>query len=253
MSIAKRAEIVVATDLSSLVENAARRILTRVATAGPRIAICLTGGSTPKPLYRRLAEEPYRSGLPWDRIQWFWGDDRFVPQHDERSNAGMARAAFLDHLPIPALNVHAIQTDVSSPHEAPRRYEEELRRFYGGTQLDPNRPLFDLVLTGLGSDGHIASLFPGDPSLSETRHWAIAVHKAGLEPVVPRITLTFPALTSTRELMFLVGGPDKRDAVDRVLSGQNLPATHAQSQGRVVWMLDRSAAPERYPTSRIEP
>lgn len=253
MSAGTCPDIVVATDLPSLVENAARRLVARVAEAGPRPAICLTGGSTPKPLYRRLTEEPYRSNIPWDRLHWFWGDDRFVPLDDERSNAGMARASFLNHLPIPLPNIHAIQTDVSGPHEAARQYEEELKRFYGKDQLDPDRPLFDLVLAGLGSDGHTASLFPGDASLSETQRWAVGVEKAGLAPFVPRITLTFPALASTRELMFLVSGPDKREVVDRVLSGQDLPASRAQSQGSLVWMLDRNAAPDCYAISPIEP
>jgi 6-phosphogluconolactonase len=252
MSTRKQPEIFVAADVASLVENAARRVLAHVTAAGPRIAICLTGGSTPKPLYRRLIEEPYRSSIPWDRIHWFWGDDRLVPHNDERSNAGMARAAFLDHMPVPPANIHYIPTNFSSPHEAALRYEDDLKQFYGRDQLDPDCPLFDLVLTGLGSDGHTASLFPGSASLSETRRWAVGTDEAGLAPFVSRITLTFPALASTRELMFLVSSPDKRDVVDRVLSGQDLPAARAYANGRVLWMLDRDAAPERYPSFQTE-
>lgn len=245
--------IVVTPDLSTLVENAVKRIAARISQTGSAVAICLTGGSTPKPIYQRLATEPYRSELPWNRIHWFWGDDRFVPPEDERSNAGMARAAFLDHLPIPAANIHAMPTKALNPHKAALQYEAELKHFYGSHQLDPKRPLFDLVLLGLGSDGHTASLFPGDPALSEKNHWVVGVDQPGLPPFVPRVSLTFPALASTREMMFLVSGPDKRDVVGRVLSGHDLPAAHAHAIGNVVWLMDRSAAPEAYPVSSGEP
>lgn len=253
MSTEKEPEVLVASDLPALIEKGARRVMARITSGGPKIAICLTGGSTPKPLYRRLSEEPYRSKIPWDKVHWFWGDDRFVPHDDERSNAGMARAALLDRVPVPAANIHTVRTDVANAHEAARLYEEDLKRFYGQDRLDADRPLFDLVLTGLGGDGHTASLFPGNSSLNETKRWVVGIDEAGLAPFVPRITLTFAALASTRELTFLVSGPDKRDVVDRVLSGQDFPATRAHSNGNLVWMLDRSAAPERYPTSRVVP
>ncbi|MGD0024053.1 MAG: 6-phosphogluconolactonase [Xanthobacteraceae bacterium] len=242
----KRSEIVVAANFPSLIESAAKRIAARISNAGSRSAICLTGGSTPKPLYQRLAAEPYRSELPWNTIHWFWGDDRFVPLGDERSNAGMARAAFLDQLPVPAANIHAIPTNTASPHDAARLYEAELRGFYGGNVLDPQRPLFDLVLMGLGSDGHTASLFPGQPALNETDRWVVGVEQAGLAPFVPRVSLTFVALASTREMMFLVSGREKRNAVDRALAGEDVPAARAHAVGTLVWLMDRDAAPESY-------
>ena len=248
----KRCEIVVAPNFSSLIESAAKRIAARISNAGSRSAICLTGGSTPKPLYQRLASEPYRSELPWNSIHWFWGDDRFVPPGDERSNAAMARAAFLDQLPIAPANIHAIPTNAANPHEAARLYEAELKGFYGGDRLDPQRPLFDLVLMGLGSDGHTASLFPGQPALDETDRWVVGVEQAGLAPFVPRVSLTFVALASTREMMFVVSGREKRNAVARVLSGQDLPAARAHAVGTLVWLMDRDAAPESYPVSSGE-
>jgi len=244
-----RPEIVVTPDLSTLIEIAVKRVAARISQARSTVAICLTGGSTPKPIYQRFATEPYRSELPWNSIQWFWGDDRFVPLDDERSNAGMARAAFLDRLPIPPANIHAIPTSAPNPHEAALQYEKELKRFYGCHRLDPERPLFDLVLMGLGSDGHTASLFPGDTALSEKDCWVVGVEKAGLPPFVPRVSLTFPVLASTREMIFLVSGQDKRDAVDLVLSGQDLPAARAHAIGNLVWLMDRSAAPEAYRVS----
>lgn len=244
MTRERRPEIIVAADLSALVENAAKRIADVIARGGSTVAICLTGGSTPKPVYQRLAAEPYRSALPWSRSHWFWGDERFVPPEDERSNARMARAALLDRLPIPRENIHAIPTGASSPHDAALQYEQELKRFYGRDCLDPEQPLFDLVVMGLGSDGHTASLFPGAPALSEQKRWVVGIDHAGLPPLVPRVSLTFPALASTKEMNFLVSGRDKRDAVGRVFSGQDLPAARAQASGNLVWLLDRDAAPE---------
>jgi 6-phosphogluconolactonase len=245
----KRPEIIVTANFPSLIENAVKRLAARISKVSSRGAICLTGGSTPKPLYQRLATEPYRSELPWNRIHWFWGDDRFVPPEDERSNAGMARAAFLDRLPIPPGNIHAIPTNASNPHEAARHYEAELTRFYGSNLLNPERPLFDLVLMGLGSDGHTASLFPKHSALIEMNRWVVGVEQAGIAPFVPRVSLTFPALASTREMMFLVSGQEKRNVVDRVLSGQDLPATRAHATGNLTWLIDREAAPEAYPVS----
>jgi 6-phosphogluconolactonase len=240
----KRVEIVVALDFPSLIESATKRIAARIPDAGSRSAICLTGGSTPKLLYQRLASEPYRSELPWNSIHWFWGDDRFVPPGDEHSNVGMARAALLDRLPIPPANIHAIPTHAANPHEAARLYQAELMGFYGSDRFDPQRPLFDLVLMGLGSDGHTASLFPGQPALNEKHRWVVGVEQAGLAPFVPRVSLTFLALASTREMMFVVSGREKRNAVERVLSGQDVPAARAHALGTLVWLMDRDAAPE---------
>ena len=123
---------------------------------------------------------------------------------------GMARRLFLNRVPAPRQNIHPIATDTNYPEGAARLYDDELKRFYGADRLDPARPLFDLVLMGLGSDGHTASLFPHSPALDEKERWVVGVAKAGMEPFVPRVTLTFPALASTREMLFLVDGADKR-------------------------------------------
>jgi 6-phosphogluconolactonase len=240
---APKTNIIVAADMPALVEQAAQRIADRIGEAGARPAICLTGGSTPKPVYERLAKEPYRSDLPWHRIHWFWGDDRFVPLDDDRSNAGMSIEAFLGDLPVPPGNIHPMPTDAATPDEAARRYQAELEEFYEGDQLDSAAPLFDLVLLGLGSDGHTASLFPGLPAARETDRWVVGVDQAGLAPFVPRVTLTFPALASTREMLFLVCGEAKREVLGHVLAGEDLPAARAHATGELVWLVDRDAAP----------
>jgi 6-phosphogluconolactonase len=235
--------VIVVADAAALAETAARRLLDRIRHED-RAAVCLTGGSSPEGLYRLLAEEPWRGAVPWDRVHWFMGDDRFVPDNDPLSNMGMARRLFLDRVAAPRGNIHAIPTDANYPEGAARLYEETLQNFYGGERLDPARPLFDLVLMGLGPDGHTASLFPHSPALDEKQRWALGIAKAGMEPLVPRVTLTFPALASTREMLFLVDGAGKRETVRRVFGGEDLPAGRAHAEGDLVWLLDRAAAPE---------
>ncbi len=241
-----KTQIIVAPDLSILVEKAAARIAARVSQSDTPVAVCLTGGSTPKPVYERLAKEPYSSSLPWDKIHWFWGDDRFVPIEDDRSNAGMAIKALLRKIPAPPGNIHTIPTEVSTLEDAGRIYQEELQWFYGKTQLDPKVPLFDIVLMGLGTDGHTASLFPGTSTFLETDRWVLGVQEAGLEPFVPRITLTIPVMASTQEMLFLVSGQSKREILGRVLAGENFPATSAYTEGNLIWLVDRNASPQEF-------
>jgi 6-phosphogluconolactonase len=245
----KERKIVVLPDADAIAANAAERLLARIAQANGRAAICLAGGSTPERLYELLAREPYRSRLPWDRTHWFVGDDRFVPGDHELSNIGEARRLFLDRVGVPPENIHAMATTAGTPPAAAHLYETELKRFYGCDRLDPARPLFELVLMGLGTDGHTASLFPNAPALHEHERWVVGVEEAGLEPFVPRVTLTFPALASTREMLFLVSGKSKRHILARVLGGEDLPANQARSDGELVWLVDRAAAGEDHDAS----
>jgi 6-phosphogluconolactonase len=244
MAASAHRKIIVVADDRSLAETAARRLVARVNTAKDRAAVCLTGGSSPEGLYRLLAEEPWRSEVPWQRVHWFMGDDRFIAENDPLSNMGMARRLLLDRVKAPRQNIHAIETGTNYPEAAARLYAEELQNFYGADRLDPARPLFDLVLMGLGSDGHTASLFPNSPALEEKERWVLGIAKAGMEPFVPRVTLTFATLASTREMLFLVDGAGKREILRRVLSGEDLPAARARADGDLVWLLDRAAAPE---------
>jgi 6-phosphogluconolactonase len=232
-------EFIAVADATALAETAANRMLTRISANGDRVAICLTGGSSPKQLYRLLASDPYAKRIPWDRVHWFIGDDRFVPAKDPLSNMGMAREIFLDRFAPPA-NIHPIPTDAADPDESARLYERELQSFYGTPDLDPVRPLFDLVLMGIGPDGHTASLFPDYPELEERRRWVIGVPKAHVEPFVPRVTLTLPALSSCREMLFEVAGQEKRAILNRLATDETLPANRARSLGETVWLVDKA-------------
>ena len=243
MAASDNRKVIAVSDANALAETAADRILTRIAANGDRVAICLSGGSSPKQLYRLLATDAYRGRIPWQRVHWFIGDERLVPANDPLNNMGMARQIFLDRC-APASNIHPIPTDSSDPREAARRYQSELQSFYGADCLDPARPLFDVVLMGVGPDGHTASLFPDYPAIEETEPWVVGVPKAHIEPLVPRVTLTLPALGSCREMLFEVAGPDKRAILTRVLGDENLPANRARSMGETIWLVDKAALPE---------
>ena len=233
--------IEVSENSEALARRAARWITGLAGASHGRFAICLSGGSTPRRLYELLAESPYRDTLPWERVYWFWGDERFVPADHPESNYGMVRAAMLAKAPVPESNIHPVPT-TGTPDEAARTYERTLQSYYGAETLDPARPLFDVQLLGLGPDGHTASLFPGNAALGERQRWVIAVLGARPEP---RITLTYPALESSRHTAFLVAGADKREVLARVLAGdQALPAARLNPVGDLTWFVDATAKPE---------
>jgi len=245
MALTNHRHVTPVSDAQALAKAAADRILTKIAANRGRVAICLTGGSSPKPLYQLLATDGYRSRIPWERVHWFIGDERFVPADDPLNNMGTARRIFLDCC-APASNIHPIPTDTANPQEAARRYESELKSFYGTDRLDATRPLFDVVLMGVGPDGHTASLFPNYPALEETDRWVVGVPEAHVEPFVPRVTLTLPALGSCREMLFEVSGSDKRAILTRVLDREDLPANRVHSTGETIWLVDKAALPENF-------
>jgi 6-phosphogluconolactonase len=238
-------QVIAVPDSAALAKAAAERLLARIAGNSERAAICLTGGSSPKQLYQLLATDPWRAQIPWDRVHWFIGDERFVRSDDPLNNMSMARRAFLDAC-APAANIHPIPTDTANPDEAARRYERILQSFYGADRLDPERPRFDIVLMGVGPDGHTASLFPLYPAIAETERWVVGVPKAHVEPFVPRVTLTLPALGSCREMLFEVAGSEKRAILTRVLAGETLPANQARATGETIWLVDQAALPENF-------
>lgn len=226
----------------------ARRVaswLTELALAseGP-FRIVLSGGSTPEPTYEILASGEFRDRFPWKRVFWYWGDERFVPHDHPDSNYRMALETMLSKAPVPPDHVFPIPVD-GSPDEAALRYERVLQQAYGGAQLDPAKPLFDVTLLGLGSDGHTASLLPGEPVLEERSHWVAAVPH-GRSQV--RITMTYPALESSRHAAFLVTGREKADIVAEIRAGgSRVPAARVQPIGELVWFLDRAALGEPEP------
>jgi len=243
MAASGHRQVITVSDPTALAKAAAERLLARIDANSDRVAICLTGGSSPKQLYQLLATAPWRSKIPWDRVHWFIGDERFVGSADPLNNMAMARRSFLDAC-APAANIHPIPTDTVNPDEAARRYERILQSFYGADRLDASRPLFDVVLMGVGPDGHTASLFPGYPAIEETQRWVVGVPEAHVEPFVPRVTLTLPALGSCREMLFEVAGSEKRAILTRVLAGENLPANQARAVGETIWIVDQAALPE---------
>jgi 6-phosphogluconolactonase len=244
--VALARHIVEVPDAAALAAAAAERVIARMNGNPGRIAICLTGGSSPKQLYELLGKEPWQSRIPWNRVHWFIGDDRFVKADDPLNNMAMARRIFLDRCAPPA-NIRPIATDSHSPGDAARLYEEELKGFYGANVLDPAKPLFDMVLLGVGPDGHVASLFPGYPAVDVTDRWVVDVPKAHVAPFVPRVSLTLPALASCREMLFMLGGADKRPILARILAGEDLPANRARAfDGDTIWLCDSAALPENF-------
>jgi 6-phosphogluconolactonase len=192
--------------------------------------LALAGGETPRDCYQRLAEEPNAHSLPWDRVHVYWSDERQVPLDDPASNYGMARAALLDRVSIPADQIHPL---VGDPMPALRSVPPD----------HTGPPRFDIVHLGLGEDGHTASLFPGDPALDERTAWVRTVHAA--KPPPERLTLTYPVLNAARSILFLVQGSGKREPLARVLAGdQSLPASRVQpTDGELDFIVDRAAWP----------
>ncbi len=210
-----------------------------------RFTVALAGGSTPLGLYRVLATRDGAADLPWPAVHFFWGDERHVPPDHPDSNYGAARAALLDRVPVPAENIHRIPAELADAEAAACAYEEELRRSFSPPEGQP--PRFDLVLLGLGADGHTASLFPGSAALGERERWVVAPRIEKL--AARRITLTLPVLNAAARVLFLVSGQDKAGALREVLAGprrpRKLPAQAVEPHdGEVNWIVDREAASE---------
>ena len=231
--------IEVLADPPALARRAAEWMTAAALAAEGPFRISLSGGSTPKPLYELLASNEFGSRFPWQRVFWYWSDERFVPYDDPKSNFRMVREAMLAKVPVPQENVHPVPVD-GSPEEAALRYERTLQSAYGGATLDPARPLFDIVLLGLGPDGHTASLLTGEAVLQERRRWVAAVSHG--RPEV-RITMTYPAIESSRQVAFLVTGQEKAAIVEAIRAGDGkLPAARVKPVGELIWFLDRAAA-----------
>lgn len=221
----------------ALARHVAEWMVDRLEETRGEVAVALSGGSTPKLLYTLLATKEFAGRIPWERVHWCWGDERFVPPDDPSSNYRMTNEAMFRNVPVPADHVHPIPTVGLSPAASAAVYEQILRTIHGDGDLA--RPLFHIVLLGLGTNGHFASLFPDTPSLMERDAWATDVTPAGEKT---RITLTYPPLQSCDHAAFLVAGADKRDVLARVRAGQaDLPASHYRPSGELHWFADDAA------------
>jgi 6-phosphogluconolactonase len=225
-------------DPGALAEHAAGWIAERIAASKGTFRFSLTGGSTPRKTYELLASR-YRGQVEWSRVEFYWGDERFVSYDSPDSNYRLAHDTLLEPLGISAERIHPWPVG-GTPEDSARDYEALLKRQYGEDRLDPGRPFFDLMLLGLGDDGHICSLFPGQESLRERERWALAVPTG--RPEI-RVTLTFPAVESSKATAFLVSGAGKSDAVRRVRAGDaSLPGALLKPHGETFWLMDRAAA-----------
>jgi 6-phosphogluconolactonase len=218
-----------------------RRAAERTEETGT-FTVALSGGSTPRGLYALLAEQP-PSPIPWANVHLFWGDERDVPPDHADSNFAMVQGTLLSKVGVPADHVHRIQPETGGAERAAAEYEEELRRFF---RLAPGQwPRFDLVLLGMGSDGHTASLFPASPALEERERLVVSayVEKLGAR----RVTLTLPVLNAAACVLFLLHGADKAEALLAVLEGDESPAPLPSRRvrpeaGELIWLVDRAAA-----------
>ena len=215
--------------LSAAAAKALARLAQEAIATRGRFTLALSGGETPRTLYEVLARD-YRDAIDWQHVHLFWGDERYVPHDAPASNCRMAKESLIDRIPIPEVNVHPIPTSFSNPEDAAKAYAKA---------LTPAIPL-DLILLGLGEDGHTASLFPGtfDP---EDERLAIVTHAP--KPPITRISMTLRAMNAARNVFFLVSGEEKREILDRVLADRDgkYPASWVAPLGKLTWFVDEAA------------
>lgn len=207
--------------------------------AQDRFTFVLTGGNSPKELYRHLSSSPFRERIDWSRVHLFWGDERAVPFSDDRNNAKMTFATLIDHVPVPAQQVHVMQTDLE-PEKAASAYETMLHGYFGAAGTT-----FDLVLIGMGDDGHTLSLFPGQPVIHEKDAWVKAYYLEAQQ--MHRITMTAPLVNRAARIAFLTFGTAKAHALKEVLKGQRNPDLYPSqviqpASGDLHWFVDEAAA-----------
>lgn len=245
MNEPERGELIILPDQAALAEEAARRFvaLAQAAIANHgRFTVALSGGSTPRALYQRLAQPSLSAAVDWANVLVFWGDERMVPPDDIESSYRMARETLLAHVPLPAANIYPVPTIGGTAEAAASAYEETLTAAFG-TDL----PCFDLILLGIGPDGHTASLFPGQPEVVRpSAALASAVHNAP-KPPPARVTFTYTLINAAANVLFLVSGADKAAALKGVLRGPvdvaRLPAQGVRpKQGALVWLVDAEVA-----------
>jgi 6-phosphogluconolactonase len=234
-----------------LAQAAAARLVTGLVdaqSAGRAPSLVLTGGSIAARTYAAVAGSPAHAAVDWGRVELWWGDERFLPAGDPERNETQARDALLDQVPVEASRVHAMPSSdgrvTADPDQAAADYAAELRRAARPEDHGPV-PTFDVLLLGLGPDGHVASLFPEHPALYDER--AVTAVRGAPKPPPTRLSMTLTALRSAREVWFLVSGADKAQAVWLALSGagpMQIPAAGVRGRQRTLWLLDKEAARE---------
>ncbi|MHB8597231.1 MAG: 6-phosphogluconolactonase [Ktedonobacteraceae bacterium] len=237
-------QIALYADSDTLSRDAAQyivRLATESVVSHGRFTIALSGGTTPRKLYGMLGDEPYRSQIDWALVDIFWSDERCVPPDSEDSNYLLAQQVLLNKIPIPAAQIHRMPADEPDRDAASQAYTDEMRRVFATNGI----PSFDLIQLGMGPEGHTASLFPHQASLHEQQRLVMPVSVP--KPPPPRLTFTPPILNAAHNVLFLVTGADKADAVQAVLEGaynpDEYPAQIVQpTNGEVFWMLDTKAA-----------
>lgn len=234
-------------DEQSLFHAAANKFVALAASsiaAHGRFTVALSGGSTPKALYQLLASDAYRGRVAWDKVEWFFGDERSVGPDDPESNYRMAREAILSPVGAPPEQVHRIRGEHDRPAEAAAEYAAQLAKVFGISESGPP-PQIDLVLLGMGNDGHTASLFPFTAALQERSRWVVANDVPQLH--TRRYTLTYPIINAAGCVLFLITGVGKAKVLQEVLEGppepERLPSQSvAPADGRLLWYVDRAAA-----------
>jgi len=240
-------EIIILEDAAALSLKAAEilvRCISETLSSKEQFSIALSGGSTPKTLFALLVEDDsFRNNIPWEKIHFFWGDERHVPPQDAQSNYRMANEIMLAKAHIRTENIHRMQTEQSDAGKVAQNYEQELQNFFHLTA--DQLPVFDFNLLGIGPDGHTASLFPGTRALYEKRHLVVANWVAKFQ--AHRLTMTAPVLNNADTIVFLVSGREKAEILQQILEGDHqpdlLPAQLIRpTHGRLIWLLDRAAA-----------
>ena len=236
-------QIIIARDLEQLAVLGANRFKTEVLDAlghSNECNVAISGGATPRPMNRLLAQAPYRHEIPWIWTHLYWVDERLLPPTDPNSNYGNAKVDFLDHLDMPTENIHPMKSE-NNPATAAANYQHALRRF--SNPVTTPYPVFDLIFLGIGTDGHTASIFPGDVTALKTDRWVCSVK--GGHPNVDRLTLTLPLINQAKCVIILVCGQKKSEVIQTIFTDKHagLPIQKiAPLNGRLVWLLDQDAA-----------
>jgi len=242
-----RSEVNVFPNLEKVSRSLAEKIVEEASDAVEkrgRFTLVLSGGKTPRFLYGFLANE-YANKIDWQAVHLFWGDERYVPKDHPDSNFALAYETMIAKAPLPPQNIHRIPVEIEAPERAAESYEKTLREFFKDSEAQVS-PTFDVILLGMGNDGHTASLFPGSPELKERNRWVAAVNAPSFLLPQNRITLTFPLINRSRAIFFLVSGAEKSRVLKSILEEPDkarklYPAAMVQAREELVWYLDEEA------------